>query len=303
MQPRLNPHVVDHYPDNVESNVSLNSSIKVKFSKNLNSESVNDNTFMVIEQGVGSIEGDLKYERSTKTIIFKPKNLFPDKKYQVVISGNLNSNDPQHSILDALDNPLETNYAFSFTTTKNPQLKSPEIINPGHQTIIHDLNFEWSKVNGAEKYRVLISKDKLFDKNDYENEVFENKINVSDLDLNNEYFMKIKSISSENESDWSDYISFYYEKEFTSKNESTSSNVIGNLFEVKNIENEKLNIDPSLSEIIIEVNEMVELSDIDISLIGKSINNIPYIESHGEINGSIEIIEQKEGYTKIRYVI
>ena len=59
----------------------------------------------------------------------------------------------------------------------------------------------------------------------------------------------------------------------------------------------------NLKEIIFEINQKIEEGDIEVILQGVSINQIPYIQSHGVRNGVIEIIEQGPNYTRIRYVI
>lgn len=303
MQPYLYPQVVGHTPGNLDIRVPLDSQIKIEFSRDINPNSIHTDTFMVVQGGM-LVLGKYEYHAKTREAVFIPNNnLKPGVKYQVIVVGDLNSEDSAKTILDVLDNPLQNNYTFSFTTTEEIDLEAPDIISPVHQSIIDNLYFEWTEIDGAISYDIEISDNKLFETLVYKNKTYGTSLEVNDLELDKEYFVRVMAISEDKHSDWSKQHAFYYEK--------INQDYLGNnpIEETENIEvkliypEEEINVDVNLKEIVFEINQKLEEGDIEVVLQGVSINQIPYIQSHGVRNGVIEIIEQGPNYTRIRYVI
>lgn len=301
MYPYTHPQIIGHTPGNLETDVALDSQIRIEFSGDINPDSIHINTFMVI-QGGQPVLGDYEYNAKTKEAIFKPKeNLKPGRKYQVILVGDQNSKDFTKTILNVLDNPLENNYTFSFTTTEETELDPPEIISPIHQSITDNLYFEWTEVEEAISYEIQISDHKLFETVVYHNIVYSTSLEVNDLELDKEYFVRIRAIADKKTSDWSKLHSFYYE---ISDLTDFAPKIPEEQIEVKLLYPQTiLNVDTRLTEIIFEVNQEVEEEDIEVILEGVSVNGMPHIRSDGIKQGTIEILEKKPNYTKIRYVI
>lgn len=298
MEPNTYLTVIKHTPDILSSEIPLDAIITVEFSRDINPRSVNTQTFIVIE-GSNIVSGDFNVNK--KIVTFIPKqNLKPGTKYQVILVGAYNATLETQSIMDITGLPLENNYTFSFITTNIAILEAPVITNPAHQSIISDLTIRWTAVDGAVNYSIDVCDDKLFENVIYASTVVGTSVKIDSLELNKEYFVRVKANSEMNTSDWSEVHSFYYEL----ASNDNSLDISSYNTEVKLIKPATLaEVSPDLNEIIFEVNKSVTLADIEASLEGSSIHGIPYLESDGVKNGSLEILEQGEGYTRIRYVM
>lgn len=107
---------------------------------------------------------------------------------------------------------------------------------------------------------------------------------------------------------WSEIHSFYYERprseeiDFKSLILTTlSSNRAG---EIELIQPEEMiNIEPGIDEIRFRIYGNVNPEDVSVSLTGYSLNDIPYIRSHGQVKGELNVVEVLEDHTVFSYSI
>lgn len=118
------------------------------------------------------------------------------------------------------------------------------------------------------------------------------EINISKIIVNFNY-----GIYKDN-SRWSETHSFYYEKESKDFKDLILGQVNAELIE--NIKpTQKFNVDTK--EITFTVNKVISVADISVELVGSAINDIPHIESHGLVDGLLEIVKTGENYTDFKY--
>lgn len=109
--------------------------------------------------------------------------------------------------ISAKDTSIWSNI-FSFNT----YLEKPKIFYPSDGTYSHKLNdsISWYKVDFADTYHLQVSTSKLFTTLFYENEKLTKEgIILPNLNYNTKYFIRLKAISENNISEWSNVISFY----------------------------------------------------------------------------------------------
>lgn len=109
--------------------------------------------------------------------------------------------------INAKDTSIWSN-VFSFNT----YLEKPRILYPLDGSYSNNLNDSilWNKVDFAETYHLQVSTSKLFTTLFYENDkLTKNGIIIPNLNYNTKYFIRLKSKSENNSSDWSDIVSFY----------------------------------------------------------------------------------------------
>ncbi|MBC7194648.1 MAG: Ig-like domain-containing protein [Caldisericia bacterium] len=102
-----NPKIISTKPENNQVDVPIDTEIVVKFDRNINKNSVNSKNF-IVQEGSNLIQGNLSYNESEFSIVFKP--ISPLKRgtgYTVTLKKN---------IKDINGNNLPSDYIFTFRT-------------------------------------------------------------------------------------------------------------------------------------------------------------------------------------------
>lgn len=291
------PKIISHTPTNDELGVEVDATIEVDFSIDIDEDTLNENTFLVVADNDKYISGKLTYQN--QTAYFSPDEpLIYATTYTVTLKGSLNED--ADVIRDVVGQPLPEDYTFDFTTTEHAPLLTPTILNPNHQTIVNQVEIDWTEIEDASNYDVEICADKRFENIVYATNATSPPISPQGLELDKEYFVRVRACAQEiADSDWSDTVSFYYEQEEIEIIPEEKKYI-----EVVNVDT--LQVSTEIGAIEFKIYDQLTTSDLDninISLIGNSIKDIPYIKSDGEVNGTLEIKEQTDTYTLIRYVI
>lgn len=120
-------------------------------------------------------------------------------------------------------------------------------------------------------------------------------------------YIDLEYLPSRKNSDWSDVLSFYYQKETIDFEEIINSLDGDNVKDLIDIEN-KIQVNTDSNYIYIKLNSGdLTIDNIEnIEIEGVSINHSPYIESHGVLNTNInnlEFIDSFSNYCIVRYTI
>jgi len=103
----VKPKIVNTMPSNNQSDVAINTNIKIQFDRNIDKTTVNSKN-IIVQEGVNIIQGKIEYNENEFSIIFTPMNdLKKGTTYSVTI---------KKDIKDLNGNSLESDYKFSFTT-------------------------------------------------------------------------------------------------------------------------------------------------------------------------------------------
>ncbi|HQJ56262.1 MAG TPA: stalk domain-containing protein [Caldisericia bacterium] len=101
------PKVIKTVPSNSQSDVPINTSIKIQFDRNIDRTTVT-NKNVIVQEGTTTLSGNLEYNENEFSIIFKPSSdLKKGTTYKVTI---------KKDIKDTQGNNLESDYTFSFKT-------------------------------------------------------------------------------------------------------------------------------------------------------------------------------------------
>jgi hypothetical protein len=303
VEPNGYTRVISNTPTNEELGVELDTKITVQFSVDMEEDTINKDTFIVMSEDNNYVPGEIIYENQVATFI--PNNEFLiDTTYNVTLKGSL-LEDADYIIEDVVGNNLPEDYTFQFTTTTEKPLEAPTITSPEHKTIVdvNELEISWTAIYNADNYDVEICDDKRFENIVYATNVTSTSIKPYGLDSTKEYFVRVRAQSQTVAGgDWSKVNAFYLEdKSPTSYEQEETDNTY---IEVVNLETTQVSTE--LSAIEFKIYDQLtdsDLGNIDISLVGKSIHGIPYIESDGDVSGSLEIKKQTDTYILLRYVI
>lgn len=177
--------VLSHQPEHNEELVDFDQIIKIEFTDDIDSKSLNESSFMVYEDNK-PIEGQVSYLARRKTATFKPSSRFkPATEYRVVLSGKIQSITGEF---------LQSGYAFFFKTQEDDyKLNRPQIAYPADGTTVNNTVIKWAENKFAESYAVEIS-----DRPDFSNLVFSTLV-VGNTEVNanltsgKEYYLRIKA--------------------------------------------------------------------------------------------------------------
>ena len=296
------PQVVYNHPTNKEQGVSLSPEIMIRFSIDIDPDSITQHSFYLKDEYDNILDCDVEYKDQEARLEIGDK-LKTNTTYTVVVEGGFDNPAVEDDVvLDIMGNALPEDYTYTFTTVEEIPITKPTITKPQHKTLLEKLEFEWSKVDNTINYDVEVCTDKRFDDVVYSTNVASTSIKPYNLEPEQEYFLRVRANTTHQTSEWSNVNAFYYEP---SSNQDTNKED-SKLTSIEVIDLEDIRVAKNISEIKFKINEQLtedDLNNIDISLVGKSIKNIPYIESDGDVSGSLEIIKTKDTYTLLRYVI
>ncbi|HOD41734.1 MAG TPA: Ig-like domain-containing protein, partial [Candidatus Wallbacteria bacterium] len=122
------PFVIKTKPLDAETDVSINSQIKIMFNKPMDYLSINLSSIMVMDEVGSVIEGTISYDSSSYTATFTPRTILSKNTlYSLFI--------PSYLIKDTEGNPLDKNVTLSFRTESKSEVtkiyenrKSPKVI-------------------------------------------------------------------------------------------------------------------------------------------------------------------------------
>lgn len=111
------PFVIKTKPLDAETDVALNSQIKIVFNKPMDYLSINSSSIMVMDEVGSVIEGAISYDSSSYTATFSPRTMLSKNTlYNLFI--------PSYLVKDSEGNSLDKNVTFSFRTeSKNEVTK------------------------------------------------------------------------------------------------------------------------------------------------------------------------------------
>lgn len=118
------PEVTAVNPTNGQQDVPVNTNITVTFSETVNTETVNQATF-IVKQGDNSIQGEVTVSDNTAT--FNPASNLPfENNITVTITSG---------VQDLAGNALAGNFSWTFTTNEEPDNTAPEVtdVNPDNE--------------------------------------------------------------------------------------------------------------------------------------------------------------------------
>lgn len=122
------PKIIAESP--INNSVVLTSIVTVTFNKSMNSETINNDTFIVTESE-NPIEGNVVYDTTTNTAIFTPTNPFEQgKTYIAEVISDVKDNEGNNLVDGNLSNP----WSFTITT----EIIVPDII--AIYPIINEIN-------------------------------------------------------------------------------------------------------------------------------------------------------------------
>lgn len=122
------PFVVKTRPLDAETDVSLNTQIKIIFNKPMDYLTINSSSIMVMDEVGSVVEGTISYDSSSYTATFTPRTILSKNTlYNLFI--------PSYLIKDTEGNPLDRNVTISFRTESKSEVtkiyenrKSPRVI-------------------------------------------------------------------------------------------------------------------------------------------------------------------------------
>lgn len=122
------PFVVKTKPLDAETDVSLNTQIRIIFNKPMDYLSINSSSIMVMDEVGSVVEGTISYDSSSYTATFTPRTIMSKNTlYSLFI--------PSYLIRDTEGNPLDRNLTISFRTESKSEVtkiyenrKSPKVI-------------------------------------------------------------------------------------------------------------------------------------------------------------------------------
>lgn len=154
-------------PSLYQSNVDINSQIKIEFNSDLNTDTIIDNFIIlkdahlrftegenIIISNYETVEGLVTYENNT--IIFTPSNQLDTKSRYIIYV-------KKQKIMDILGNILESGYVSYFNTGDWSIPKPCSIIEPLNNSILESLETILVEDVGIRSYYYQISKVKTFE--------------------------------------------------------------------------------------------------------------------------------------------
>ena len=126
--------------------------------------------------------------------------------------GNLNLLTHYYWRVKAINDYGQTEFSeiFSFKTSNKLILNSPNLLLPENNFILtsNNVKFEWTKESLAKKYQLQISKINNFNEILLDTILEINSLSYNNLEKNIKYYWRIKSITNEISSDWSNIRNF-----------------------------------------------------------------------------------------------
>lgn len=299
--------VLSHTPNNHSDNILLKSTIEIKFSSDVDSDTLDEKSVQLLDPRDKNI--DIEIYPKGKIVEIKPKEkLSPDTQYKVILKGTIKNPKLHSAIMDILEKPLPRNYEFSFKTVKIEPLKIPQITKPTHQTIVRDLEIRWNKIDGAKNYNIEICSDKLFNNILYSTTTTKTKIEPYGIRTNQEYFVRVNASNEIESGEWSKTVSFYYKSKEYQDSIPTEKDEFGfeHQTKIEILDLEDYEIDLETSYFLIRINEKIKEEDLkylDISLKGYGLKRMPHINSHGLVDAQFYIKETNDAYSIIKCVI
>lgn len=102
------PEIISISPENLSTNITVDSEISVVFSESISGSDINTTSFSVKEPNHTAVPGQVTYNADTKTVSFVANGDFkPGMTYKLSIS---------QDITDTAGNPLDNEFVSSFTT-------------------------------------------------------------------------------------------------------------------------------------------------------------------------------------------
>ena len=207
------------WPKHYQEQVALNEDIIVTFVTPLDAATVNDSNVWVIQEGnITRHPGTVSYEQTSGTyrIRFSPSvNYQPNTTYQVTIRGEseevVDTADVDEGIKDAFGYSIKGDYVWTFTTGDNTIVAEPELIYPSDKSSIDTTpTFQWSSVNGANEYEIIVSENPSFESAEWTTTTTQTEL-APPIPLDNrEHWWKVRAIdASGNAGAWSEVWSFY----------------------------------------------------------------------------------------------
>lgn len=188
-------------PSSYETDVNVNSQIKVEFNSELNTDSIFSNFAILLDahrtyipgkpikiSDYTVVDGTLTYK--DKCIIFTPNNQLHEKaRYIIYVKEN--------AIKDILGRVMLSNYLSYFDTEGVGTLQPCEIISPSNNSIIVSLDSVELQDLQSDKYILQISKVKTFEVVVYDNvedvNLIEKEFNLGD----GLYYMRAKAVNGD----------------------------------------------------------------------------------------------------------
>lgn len=131
---KVAPTAISHQPEHNSSDIPLNISIPATFDEDVDPATITPDTVLVVDDITGeTLEGEITYDHSSKTAIFRNAELLPDSIYTVALTTG---------IKDLAGNPMEEDYTWQFTTGESLDTTSPTVVNtfPVHNSLNVSLN-------------------------------------------------------------------------------------------------------------------------------------------------------------------
>ncbi len=120
------PIVINHFPEDGQGYVPINSYIIIQFSETMDTTSINQQG-IAINDGISNITGQIYYDETENIAYFYPvSNLKKGIKYTVSIG--INDETTEYSPKDTDGNPLAYNKLFTFTTATSDDTVAPRVI-------------------------------------------------------------------------------------------------------------------------------------------------------------------------------
>ena len=304
-------------PRKIDSNVPLDTDIKVTFQRDMDVSTLNTSTFQVAKNNGETIEGHINYD--DKIAYFVPEGeLEPDTTYQVTLVGqsDLEENEKEQGIKDILDNSLYGNYTWTFTTENSKTIDPPQLEEPYNESYLTEnpIEFSWERPEGAVRFELQVARDRNFraviwPKKD--SHISKEHITPDVEFEDGQYYWRVRSIDSrERPSKWSEIWTFSIDtlkKGKVTEHDADEPEVIESGYvparELADQfpEESDSNLDLNLGAIVIKVLGEVdpeEVNENNFKINGKTIGYRQEDESHGRVEGTISVF-YKDGLSHI----
>lgn len=215
--------IYSHNINHQETDVPIDISIKIVFSRVMNENTLNASNVILRKQSTQEIiDCEYNWSKSNKTLTITPDDyLDPITVYNVELIGSSDSDGNGYDgIKDFFGNIMMQNYSFSFTTSTLTQIDPPVLTSPDNHTSVSSgtqISFSWRSVDDADHYDIQVCKNETF-RNIYwpsapgDYDPFATTV-VPDIPFttNVQYWWRVRSVdASDNHSEWSNVYTFFY---------------------------------------------------------------------------------------------
>lgn len=212
--------ILDVIPKNLSENVAANTTINVRFGRDIDAVTLNSNTFKVNKQSDNSrIIGTITYQYKVAT--FVPNTaLEPGETYCITLIGDVSPSDGvAQGIKDITGAAMSGIHTSIFTVTRAMSVVAPTLISPADLSVKvgSSPEFSFTIVDEATKYEISVADTQSFSNAIWNTFLFPTEDLIENDTINvtptveleeGEYFWKVRSFVGDTPGPWSNISQF-----------------------------------------------------------------------------------------------